>query len=144
MSKKAQFEHLFAVDEDHGIRANLVYLKIEDEIIGCFFGYEGGGSYSDGSFWINKDWELFLKSDASEFPEHLSGAFEDLIAVRDSFGGYDPETLEEGWPSDAGWKLAESDNVEEYDEHWEYRSDNFDEDVINLVSGDWGLSMRWN
>lgn len=144
MAKKAVFEHLFAVDDDRRIRANVVYRKIKNDFIGSFYGYEGGGAYADGLFWIDKDGQLLLDWDENEFPEKFHKALDELTDIRNGYGGYDPETEEEGFPSKEGYQLGHTDNAQDYDEHWEYRSDGFDDNIIKLISASWGLSMRWS
>lgn len=36
-----KYEHLLAVDDKKGIRENVVYIKIDYDFIGAYFGYEG-------------------------------------------------------------------------------------------------------
>lgn len=137
---KITYEHLFAVSDEGNIRANVIYQKIGNNFIGSYFGYEGGGSYSDGLFWINEDEEIVCDWDTSEFPEEFKNALESLAQIRRSFESDD----EEGWPSEKAIELRESDNTNEYEYQWEYWSDNCDLFVIVLLSSQWGVSIRWH
>ena len=143
MVKQIQIQNLFSVDDQDQILVNLVYQKINNDFIGCYFGYEGGGAFSDGLFWIDENKIFVHEWNVIEFPENFQKILNELIVIRDEFGGFGLQDEDIGVPSPKGWKFADSDTVEEYDEHWEYRSDQFEEDVINLVSQNWSLSMRW-
>ena len=134
------YEQLLAVSDQGGIKANVVYQKVGYNFIGSYFGYEGGGCYSDGFFWINEDEEIVCDWDTYEFPEEFRDALEKLAEIRHSFESDE----EEGDPSDKGLELRESDNTNEYEHQWEYWSDNCDLFVIVLLSSQWGVSIRWH
>lgn len=138
---KDQYEHLLAVDEYRGIGANIVYQKVGYNFIGTYYGYEGGGCYSDGFFWINDDEGVLCDWDTSEFPEEFRTALEKLAEIRHGFES--DEEDEEGAPSQKGLELRQSKNTNEHEHHWEYWSDNCDLFVIALLSSQWGLSMHW-
>ncbi len=138
---KINYEHLLAFSEEsRGVRANLVYSTIDSDIVGSFFGYEGGGAYADGLFWINNNWDLNLGWDTFDFPEKFHKILDQLTDIRLSF----ESSEEDGELSKKGYELAKSDNTNEYENSWEYWSNNFDTDVIHTVSASWGLSTRWN
>lgn len=139
MSQYYEYEHLLAVDFSRGIRANVVYQSIGDNFIGSYFGYEGGGAYSDSFFWINAEGDVITDWDTSEFPENYRKPLESLALIRNSFESNE----DEGDLSDLGLELELSDNTTEEENHWEYWSDNFDWDVIVPLSKVWALSMRW-
>jgi len=80
---------LFAADENPGIRANVVYKKVGKDYVGTYFGYEGGGSHSDGMFLVDNKWNVEMGWDASDFPEKFSADFDALQDIRSRFGGYD-------------------------------------------------------
>ena len=46
-------------------------------------------------------------------------------------------------PSEIGEALREHVNADEYENYWEYRSDDFEDKVITAISGQWGLAMKW-
>jgi hypothetical protein len=135
-----KYQHLLAVDDKKGIRANVVYIKIDYNFIGAYFGYEGGGAYSDGFFWINEDEEVFVDWDTSELPEQYREKLEGLAEIRHIFESDE----EEGDLSEKGLELKLSVTTNEYENHWEYWSDGCDIFVISLLSNNWGISMRWN
>ena len=143
MMIKAAYEHLFAADENRGIRANVVYKKVGKDYIGAYFGYEGGGSYSDGMFLIDNKWNVEIGWDTSDFPDKFSADFDALQDIRSRFEGYDEEADEEGMPSEVGEALREHVNADEYENCWEYRSDDFEDKVITAISSQWGLAMKW-
>lgn len=144
MTQLTKYQNLYSVDDQHRILVNLVYQEINNEFIGCYFGYEGGGSFSDGLFWVDKNDNFFHEWNVIEFPEEFQKILNELILIRDEFGGFGSQDEDYGVPSAKGWQFADSDTVEEYEEHWEYRSDQFKEAVIKLVSQNWSLSMRWS
>lgn len=135
------YEHLLAYSDEHrGIRANLVYACIDSDIVGAYFGYEGGGAYADGYFWIDESWNLNTGWDTFDFPKKFHKVLDQLTDIRRSFESDE----EDGVLSDKGSKLEKNKNTINYDTQWEYWSDNFDTDVIYLVSDSWGVSTKWH
>ncbi len=136
------YEHLLAFDYDNGIRANVVYTEIDSIYLGCYFGYEGGGAYSSGFFLVDEDYEVQLDWDLSSFPENYQKILSKLEAIRATFE--DDDIDNEGNLSEIGNDLAINDMTNEYIEHWEYWSENFDQYLIQVISAQWALSMHWN
>lgn len=140
---KATYGHLFAVDENRGIRANVIYKIIGKEYIGSYFGYEGGGCYSDGMFVIDSKGNVERGWDTGDFSKKYEKDLHELQQIRMQYEGYDEEDDIEGIPSEKGEDLYGLDNTVDHGNYWEYRSDDFEDKIITTISGHWGLSMKW-
>ncbi len=132
------YEHLLAVDENRGIRANVIYTNMDDNFIGTFFGYEGGGAYAEGYFWLDPSENIIIDWDTSEIPRKFHKIIEALVDIRLSFESVD----EEGELSEKINELN-GENIREYDNSWEYWSENCNEHIISVLSNQWGLSIKW-
>ena len=94
-------------------------------------------------FLIDNKWNVGMGWDASDFPDNFSANFDVLQNIRSRFEGYDEDADEEGMPSEIGGALREHVNADEYENYWEYRSDDFEGKVITAISSQWGLAMKW-
>jgi hypothetical protein len=138
--RKVKFEHFFAADERWGIRANVLYTESRIGKIGVYYGYEGGGAYSDGYFWIDNTDDLIIEFDPSEFPEEVRETLE-LLWIEKS--KYEEHKIAEGSPSKLAMSQKKKKNTVTSDDRWVFCSSGCSRTVIHLLSQEWSLSVRW-
>ncbi len=138
--RKLKFEHFFAADEQQGIRANVLYSESRIGKIGVFYGYEGGGAYSDGYFWIDNTDDLSIDHDPAEFPEEVRETLEILWTAKSK---YEDHETNEGTPSQLAMSLKQKKNTVTSDDRWVYCSSGCSRAVIHLLSQEWVLSVHW-
>lgn len=138
--KKLKFEHFFAADERRGIRANVLYSKSRIGMIGVFYGYEGGGTYSDGYFWIDNTDDVIIENDITKYPKEVRETLTYLWNEKNKYEDHDPI---EGAPSKFAMSQKSKKNAVTSDDRWVFCSSGCSRRVIHLLSQEWSLSVRW-
>ncbi len=122
--------------------AAIAYHIQDDTIYGAFYGYAGGGVYDGGFFKIHSNQQEFLilgyddaEQDAnSKLFYTLMGQCGDMSNDQDD----DPSML-----SSKGKYFLENAEVLEDNELF-ITLNNFDPDLISIVSTQWNISLRFN
>jgi hypothetical protein len=138
--RKLKFENFFAADKQWGIRANVLYSESRIGKIGVFYGYEGGGAYSDGYFWIDNTDDLSIANDIAEFPEEVRETLRLLWSEKSKYEDHDSI---EGVPSEFAMAQKSKKNTVIAGDHWVFCSPGCSRRVINYLSQKWALSVRW-
>lgn len=137
---KIKFENLFAADEKRGIRANVLYSKSRIGMIGVFYGYEGGGTYGDGYFWIDNTDDVSIGTDVADFPEEARATLNFLWNEKSK---YEDHGSIEGAASKFAMSQKSKKNAVVSDDRWVFCSSGCSRRVIHLLSQEWSLSVRW-
>ena len=134
------YEHYLAVNLHEIIRANVVYTVLDNnQVIGCYSGYAGGGIYDCRFIWIDDTWsECVVTDDESEFDESLTSYFLAIQKVRSEFENWDDEDVIK--ISEKGKEFLNFDDSAE--ELIVNMTEGFELDVIELAQEQWSLLYK--